>query len=256
MAAQSIFIGDTFISKKYGKIEVIDYNSARYISVRFEDGTVITTDGQALRNDLVANPMYPKVCGIGFTGIGKFGSKTHRNIYNKWNLMMNRCYSPKCQKDNPTYVDCEVAEVWWNFQNYAKDYINFIGYNNLENIEMELDKDILVKGNKLYSKETCVLVPTVINISVKGYTKLNGLSIGVQYNEGNRTNPYKAYCKDEVRFGDRVSRRFLGGFPTIMEAFIAYKIAKEKYIKSLAERYKNSIDIRTYIALQEFEITE
>ena len=58
-------------------------------------------------------------------------------------------------------MDCSVYEGWHNFQNFAKWYED--NYYEIEEEQMHLDKDILVKGNKVYSPDTCVFVPETIN---------------------------------------------------------------------------------------------
>ena len=47
---------------------------------------------------------------------------------------------------------------------------------------------------------------------------------------------------------------YLGVFETEMEAFYAYKEAKEAYIKELANKWKDQIDPRAYDALMDYQI--
>ena len=49
-------------------------------------------------------------------------------------------------------------------------------------------------------------------------------------------------------------REYLGFFKTEIEAFNAYKQAKEKYLKELAEKWKSQIDERAYNALMNYEV--
>ena len=52
----------------------------------------------------------------------------------------------------PTYIGCTVCIEWNNFQNFA-------GWFNENYIEgYDLDKDIKVNGNKVYSPVTCLIV--------------------------------------------------------------------------------------------------
>ena len=76
--------------------------------------------------------------------------------------MLRRCYDEKLHKKYPTYIDCKVCEEWLNFQNFAKWYYN--NYYEIENEKICLDKDILHKGNKIYSPDNCVFVPNNINV--------------------------------------------------------------------------------------------
>ena len=61
-------------------------------------------------------------------------------------------------------------------------------------------------------------------------------------------NKYKSKIK---KFGKTVN---LGRYGTIIEAFNAYKQAKEKYLKELAEKWKSQIDERAYNALMNYEV--
>ena len=50
--------------------------------------------------------------------------------------------------------------------------------------------------------------------------------------------------------------KFIGRFNTPLEAFNAYKIAKENYIKELAEKYfqEGKITEKVYNALMKYEV--
>ena len=49
-------------------------------------------------------------------------------------------------------------------------------------------------------------------------------------------------------------RGHIGLFDTEVEAFYAYKEDKEKYVKYLAEKYREQIDFRVYNALMNYEV--
>ncbi len=66
--------------------------------------------------------------------------------------MLQRCYSESYLNKRPSYRGCSVCEEWKTFSNFMAWMKN----KNMENLELE--KDILVPGNKLYSPETCVFV--------------------------------------------------------------------------------------------------
>ena len=109
-------------------------------------------------------PYEPRTYGIGYLGEGKYKTRENGKLtkcYDTWHSMLERCYYPKYQEKYPTYKDCEVCESWHNFQAFAEWYND--NYYEIHGEVMCLDKDILIKGNKIYSPETCVFVPEKIN---------------------------------------------------------------------------------------------
>lgn len=82
--------------------------------------------------------------------------------YCTWFNMMKRCYDPN-SRDYEMYKDCEVCQEWHNFQNFAEWWDK--EYYEIPNANMSLDKDILEKGNRLYSPETCCIVPLDLNVA-------------------------------------------------------------------------------------------
>lgn len=182
------------------------------------------------------------VCKIGYLGIGKYNSCENgkeTRCYQRWVSMIERCYSEKSLIKRPSYIDCSVAPEWHNFQNFAEWY--YLHYNN----DYQLDKDILVKGNKIYSPDTCCFVPKEINLLVVNHKKFKrGIyPIGVKIN-------------DSGRFMARTRYKSLGTFDTIDKAFEAYKNYKESLIKTTAKEYfeKDLITEKVYTALLNYEI--
>lgn len=90
--------------------------------------------------------------------------------YSTWLSMLKRCYNIEFQFKHSSYIGCSVHEDWHNFQNFAKWYDE--NYYSIGNERIALDKDILVKGNKIYSPETCIFVPhNINNLFTKGNIK-------------------------------------------------------------------------------------
>lgn len=178
----------------------------------------------------------------------QYTKKTHRHLYIQWLNIKQRCYNPNRWIKNPTYQGCSVHDDWkYNFQQFAEDYTSMIGYG-LPN--RQLDKDILVKGNKVYSKDTCILVPHNINILFTNSKNARGqYPVGVIYTPHD-TPPYMARIR---KHGKQI---FIGRYRTIEEAFQAYKNAKEQHIKDMANLYKHELDPRAYDALMNWEISE
>lgn len=78
--------------------------------------------------------------------------------YTRWHDMLVRCYDDKAQKKRPTYIGCSVCEEWLTFSNF-KAWMEKQDWEG-----KQLDKDLLVKGNKIYSPETCCFIPMQINL--------------------------------------------------------------------------------------------
>ena len=191
-----------------------------------------------------------KVCGIGYLGGDTScinGEKT--KPYSIWKSMITRCYSNKdyIGKRNDCYKDVKVCEEWHNYSNFKKWYDE--NYYEIDGEVMALDKDIIIKRNKIYSPETCVFVPKFINIAMAkgGHGKKNrSMPIGVSFDK--RRGKYFSRLR---MFGELVH---LGTFDSPIKAFDVYKSAKEKYIKRVADEYKDKIPERLYKALYNYKV--
>ena len=189
----------------------------------------------------------PRVYGVGYLAEGKYkpsenGKKT--KYYDVWNKMLYRCYSPKYIQKHPTYEHCEVCKEWLNFQVFS-DWFQ-TNYYEIEGQIMNLDKDILCKGNKIYSPQTCIFVPQTINILfIKRDNDRGKFPVGVTYH---RNKKYEAQCNMNGK------RKYLGNYKSPEEAFYVYKNFKENYIKEVANQYKNVIPQKLYDAMIKYEI--
>ena len=241
--------GKISYSKFGSKMELIKYNSSTDVLIKFENGYKITSQYSHFLDGEVKYPYDKSVCGIGYFGEGLYKGSTNgrTNInYNQWDNMLHRCYDPKYQKDKPTYIGCMVHEEWLNFQIFAKWHSE--NYFNIEGQRMCLDKDILFKGNKIYSPETCVIVPERINsLFIKNNATRGSLPIGVYFSEA--VNKYQAHCNNG---SGKV--QLMGNYDTPLEAFVAYKIYKENIIKQVAEEYKSLIPKNIYTALINYRV--
>ena len=191
--------------------------------------------------------MIPSVYGVGYLG-GNLELKTTYNgkkcnIYTQWKNMIERCYNEKLHQHRPTYEGCTVSD---EFKDYSKWRIWYDNYQ-YKHDSWQLDKDLLTKGNKIYSSETCVFLPHIINSTLTKSNKTRGkYLLGVYFDTHN--NKFKSYLS---KSGKKV---WLGSFKTEIEAFNAYKQSKESYIKELAEEYKDMLDPRAYNALQNYTV--
>ena len=245
-------VGKVCKSLNSGDFKVLKYNDAKNVEIQFlKTGFETTAQLGDIKIGKVKDPYSPSVFGVGVVGT-KYPSMINgvqTKEYELWKSMLRRCYSDKYQKKYPTYEGCEVSD---NFKSYTYFYEwchNQIGFGNDGNgNQFQLDKDLLVKGNKVYSENVCVFIPSEINLLLINNTASRGEHlIGVNW------------CKTKKAFKAQVcknkgNQEHLGYFNTELEAFNAYKQAKESFIKEQAEKWKSQIDERAYEALMKYTV--
>ena len=238
-------VGVTCKSVNNGDFIITNYKSYKNVRVRFiHTGYETTTHFSCIRLGSVKDPYSPSVCEVGVVGVKypmKINSKEVKE-YSLWRSMLNRCYS--CSK-YPTYKLCEVSENFKSYEYFYEWCHSQIGFGNQD---WQLDKDLLIKGNKVYSESTCVFLPTEINIALtKRGSRRGEYLIGVY--QGKASNKFIS----QISIGLK-SQKYLGSFNTEIEAFDAYKQAKENHLKELANKWKDKIDIRAYHALMNYNV--
>ena len=231
---------------------IVEYVSSRDITVQFKKtGELVKTEYGAFVKGNVKSHFTPSVYGVGITGLEPSRDENGEllNSYMCWNSMLMRCYSYKFQEKYPTYKDCSVCDEWLYYSNFKNWYDN--NYYEINNKKPELDKDILIKGNKVYSPDTCVFVPKFINtLFIKCQNKRGKLPIGVYYDKASKK--YKAQLSI-FKDGKRTTKN-LGRLDTPEEAFEVYKQAKEEYIKKIADEYKDKIPTKLYEAMYSYRV--
>ena len=257
--------GEVGVSNEGCVMKIVEYNNNYDVIIEFQDEhkyRVHTRYGH-FKNGQCKNPFFPSVFGHGYLGVDKnsnvpktkeFKDGKWHNIweYNKWQSMLQRCFDNKLKEKHPTYKDTACCERWLCFANFLEDFeILKQEYSWNENEKLNLDKDILHKGNKLYSLENCVLVPDYINsLFIKRDAKRGEYPIGVCYNKG--AKKYQAFCSIN---GKQIS---LGLYNTPEEAFNAYKQAKENEIKRIVNDCVSkgfmTKDSRLYKAMISYQI--
>lgn len=231
---------------------IVNYACYNDITVQFKKtGELVKTRYSHFKNGFVKSRFTPSVCGVGIIGNEKTKDENGETIksYSVWTSMLKRCYSDKCQKKQPTYKGCCVCEEWLNYSNFKKWFND--NYYEIEGEQMNLDKDILVKGNKIYSPETCVFVPKKINtLFVKSNKSRGKYPIGVSFRK--YKNKYKALCR--IFDNGKSKLKHLGYYNTIEDAFNAYKEFKETEIKQIADEYKDKIPDKLYEAMHNYKV--
>ena len=239
-------IGEERLNSFGSKMVIKEYRSAKDIDVYFPeyDWTFKHAIYQTFKNGKIKCPYEPRYYGVGYLGEGKYkmfenGKLTDK--YNIWYGMLKRCYDPKYQEKYPTYKDCKVEDYLLNLQNMA-EWINK-NYYEVPGERMHLDKDILCKGNKIYSRDKCIFVPEGIN---KLFTKCDNARgenpIGASLTSSGN---YQVHCHDGN--GEPV---YLGSYPTKEEGFQVYKQYKEKVIKEVIDSYEGKIPEPFYSKLK------
>lgn len=188
------------------------------------------------------------VCGVGRNDVG-FKIWTGGKLlwqYAMWASMIDRSFGENTKRIKPTYKDVTCCEEWLSFANFlewANKEVNYKGRHT----DLDLDKDILTKGNKIYSPEKCCIIPMPINTLILRSAGTRGKwPIGVNYHK--RDNIFEASLRVFGR------QKYLGRFNTQEEAFLAYKREKESYIKQTALKYRGLLSERVFDALMVWEV--
>ena len=242
-------VGKVFKSLNSGDFKILKYNNTTNVEVQFlETGFETTVHLGSIRNGEVKDPCVPSVHGVGILGT-KYpstinGVKTKEHVL--WQNMLRRCYSDNSKKRNPTYESCEVSDKFKSYEYFYEWCNKQIGFSNQS---WQLDKDLLIKGNKVYSEDSCVFIPQEINSLLTKSTASRGeYLIGVYWSK--TAKAFKAQISK-----NKGKREHLGYFKTELEAFNAYKQAKESFVKEQAEKWKGKIGIRAYNALMNYEVS-
>ena len=245
-------VGKVCKSLNSGNFKIVKYNDAYNVEIQFlKTGFETSATLGNIRNGKVKDSYSPSVYGVGILGT-KYPSKVNgRNIkeYDLWYSMLQRCYSNTYKKKQPTYEGCEVSDNFKYYEYFYEWCHSQIGFGNDGNgFPFHLDKDLLVKGNKVYSENTCVFLPQEINSLLTKCTASRGeYLIGVSWD------------KTKKAFVARVNKNkgkpeWLGLFKTEIEAFNTYKTAKETFVKEQANKWKLQIDERAYEALMNYKV--
>lgn len=240
-----LYYGKHYENKRGVKFKILDYVNKQKVKIVFEEPFVHTkwVEAKHIRNGFGIRSPYEKlILGAGCLGEGVYNSKNSVDAYSVWHNMLKRCYSKAFQGRHPSYVGCTVCDEWLNFQVFAEWYYNHESYG----FGYDLDKDLLVDGNRIYSPEFCCMLPEELNvfISKRGNSE-NGLPTGVQ-RQGVDT-----FRADFGRFG---RSHYIGAFNNIDDALIAYKKAKRGVFLELTEKWKYLVAVDVYESILNFEV--
>ncbi|MDU6995948.1 MAG: hypothetical protein E6356_13895 [Terrisporobacter othiniensis] len=227
------------------------YENYNDIDVYFPeyDWTFYNSFYQNFKSGSIRCPYERRYFGIGYLGEGYADTFVNSKMvkqYKIWSDLLRRCYDSKWYEKQPTYVNCTMCEEWHNYNTFYKWFDE--NYYEIQGERVALDKDILYKGNKLYSPETCVFVPQSINnLFVKRDAARGKYPIGVSYNK--TKGRFQVRCNNEYK--ERID---LGDFNNPIDAFNEYKRFKELVIKKKADLCKDLIPEKLYEAMYKYEV--
>lgn len=143
--------------------------------------------------------------------------------------MLHRAYDSKAQVRRPNYVGCSVFDEWLTFSNF-KLWMETQDWEG-----KQLDKDILVPGNKVYSPETCVFVTAVLNVflTLRGSDR-GAYLVGVNWHKA--SGKFVAQCSNPFTR----KREYLGLFHTEEAAHEAWRKRKHELACQYADMQTDS----------------
>lgn len=222
-------------------MKIIAYRKSNDIDVEFLDDFHYVMEHQTysnFKNGLIKSPYDRTLYGVGYIGVGEYNTGTkeeHTKEYVTWRNMLRRCYDKKHKNKFPVYYGiCTVCDEWHNFQTFAKWYHENIYYVGTE--RMHVDKDIISSDNKIYSPDTCFIVPQRLNMLFKEKSNKYNLPNGVR-------------LKSNGKYEAVYNGKHLGTFDTIEFAIDAHDEEEQKAIVNIANKYKDKIPIKLYEAL-------
>lgn len=239
-------LGEINVNKYGSEYKIIEYKNARNILVQFDNGYVKRSAYKEFKNGSIKSPFCKSVCGIGYIGIGDYKVSINCKLtdcYNCWNSMLRRVTG----RDSTCYKGCSVCEEWLCYQNFAKWWHeNYYDCGE----KLELDKDIKVVNNKIYSPDTCLLVPHSINSLFCKSTKSRGkYPLGISRYK----NLYVATVSNK-----RESCLITKAFKDFNKAREFYFFEKKKIINKICDEYADKIpkEILRYVKIYKIENVE
>lgn len=248
-------LGNVNINNQGYKMEIVEYEDANHLKVQFDDeyAAVVSASWKSFINGEIKNPYHPSQYGLGIIGekystVDSQGNKTKE--YQTWLGMLRRIFESN-EKQDPSYIDCEICDEWLLFSNFYDWIHSQPNYEKWKNTKYwAIDKDIIKKGNKIYGPEFCCLVPPYVNsLFIKDEARRGDCVIGVTIS---RRGLYMAQCGDPVTG----KNKHLGEYSKEIDAFNAYKKYKENCIRQIAKREFSvgNISQACYDSMMKYEV--
>lgn len=233
IVTSTLAVGTTLPSNNYGHYEILRILGKGRILIRFvSTGYIKSVWRKHAISGGIKDPYYPIVAGVGFIGEGRYRARVHNKVYDVWRDMLRRCYKPTIGQEEKDYSGCTVCKHWHNFQNFAKWCEGRYGRG------LQLDKDLLVLGNREYSPQSCTFIPQRVNSFFTG-----GLKRGIYYS--NKNNVWIAQCQDgEFCTTGNKKQTYLGQFKDEQKALEVYKAFKIEKLNKLVLKHKDLLPDR------------
>lgn len=244
MKQRPFVVGDVVEIK--GKLaEVIDYSNKKKVTLRFmATGYITVTCSEHIRAGNVKDPLSPTVYGAGVLGV-EFNSQNEDMVRKRilWQGVIRRVHDPKFLARNPAYSDVTISAEMLYFTDFYRWCCSQKGSTE---DGWQLDKDILIKGNREYSFDKCCFVPQSVNKLLTTAKVVRG------------DTPLGVYITDSGRYKSLITKGgkaiHLGVYDTIEEAFLVYKREKEGIIRTEADKWKDRLDDKVYNALINWQV--
>ena len=231
-------LGLEFTNKHGHRCFIIDYKDAHNVTVMFYDTMSISTmEYGNLKKGSFLDRYKPSLYGVGY--LGKSGrTEQNKMAYRAWNHILSRCYNPEVQKKQPYYYDCSVDPRWHCFAVFEEWFIQQEQRHFKEDYGVgrrwSIDKDILVRGNKIYSPETCCLLPAEINktLITQGYVS--------------------RWREKDGKFTFRVFEKIVGYEDHYLEKADNVVDARNERVRSLIDKYRGDLTDESIEALNNY----
>ena len=192
------YVGKEFVSSKSGKFRIIKYTKSEDVDVVFlNTGNIVNTTISRINTGRVRDPLAPTVSGVGIVDLKyakqKFKKVGGKNVrvwscpyYDRWKIMLARCYDDKYHTKYPTYKDCVVCDEWKTFSNF-KSWMEKQDWEG-----KHLDKDILGDGT-VYEERSCSFILPIVNTFLTEANSIRGdYPLGVSKDRGHLVSK----CRD------------------------------------------------------------
>lgn len=211
---------------------------------------VVVRMASQVTRGIVINPYHKTALSDGYSGeyISYKTNPDVQEVRRKWYAMIERV------KSDNRYANVSICDEWKNFNNY---YYWVVKQKNHSVFAIDKDFTQWDTNTKIYSPETCICIPQVLNVMSGRESKRGDLPLGLtKLSSGGIETSISMTDKYNKHFTFRIFRTKSATEKDILESFIVSKIAREYKLKLYAEKlYKNDlIDKKAYDSIRKFRI--